>query len=92
MVCAAAVVGRLRPERYTLDWAGGLIVAGYSTVDAAHVRGACASGHATLVKAPPAARAATSVFQPLPPVAATAAQRLKHAFDPRGILNPGRMD
>jgi glycolate oxidase FAD binding subunit len=89
---APAVLQRLRPERYTLDWGGGLISAGYSVVNAAHVRGAFAAGHATLIKAPPAARAATAVFQPPPPVAATAAARLKHAFDPRGILNPGRMD
>ena len=89
---APAVLDRLRPERYALDWGGGLILAGYSTVDAAHVRGAVASGHATLIKAPPAERAATPAFQPLPPVAAAAAARLKHAFDPHGILNPGRMD
>jgi glycolate oxidase FAD binding subunit len=67
-------------------------LAGHSTVDAARVRGALASGHATLIKAPSAERAGTPAFQPLPPVAAAAAARLKHAFDPRGILNPGRMD
>jgi glycolate oxidase FAD binding subunit len=89
---AAAVLERLRPERYTLDWGGGLILAGYSAVDAAHVRGAFTAGHATLIKAPPAARAVTRVFQPLPNVAAAAAARLKHAFDPHGVLNPGRMD
>jgi glycolate oxidase FAD binding subunit len=89
---APAVLQQLRPERYTLDWGGGLIFAGYSVVDATHVGGAFAAGHATLVKAPPAARAATAVFQPLPPVAAKAAARLKYAFDPHGVLNPGRMD
>ena len=89
---APAVLQRLRPLHYTLDWGGGLIAAGYSTVDAAQVRGAFAAGHATLIKAPLAARAATAVFQPLPAVAAAVAARLKHAFDPRGILNPGRMD
>jgi glycolate oxidase FAD binding subunit len=48
-------------------------------------------GHATLLKAPAAVRAAQSVFQPQPPAVAAAAARLRDAFDPRGILNPGRM-
>jgi glycolate oxidase FAD binding subunit len=89
---APGVLERLRPDRYVLDWGGGLIFAGYATVDAARVRGAFAAGHATLLKAAAAERAATPVFQPLPAVAAAAAARLKQAFDPRGILTPGRMD
>jgi glycolate oxidase FAD binding subunit len=89
---AATVLERLAPERYVLDWGGGLILAAYSAVDAAHVRGAFASGHATLLKAPARARSEVPGFQPLPSVAAAAAQRLKQAFDPRGVLNPGRMD
>jgi glycolate oxidase FAD binding subunit len=88
---ALRVLERLEPERYLLDWGGGLIMAAYSRVDAARVRGALASGHATLVKAPLAARAATAVFQPQAPVAAAAAERIRGAFDPRGLLNPGRM-
>jgi glycolate oxidase FAD binding subunit len=89
---APGVLERLRPERYVLDWGGGLILAAYSRVDAAQVRGALTSGHATLLKAPAADRAATSVFQPQPAPVAAAAARLRSAFDPRGILNPGRMD
>jgi glycolate oxidase FAD binding subunit len=88
---ANRVLDRLEPDRYVLDWGGGLITAGYSSVDAARVRGAFTTGHATLLKAPAAARAATAVFQPQPPPVAAAAARLRHAFDPRGILNPGRM-
>ena len=88
---APAVLERLRPLRYLLDWGGGLIWAGFETLDAAHVRGAFGAGHATLIKAPVAERAATAVFQPQPKVAAAAAARLKAAFDPRGVLNPGRM-
>jgi glycolate oxidase FAD binding subunit len=34
----------------------------------------------------------TPVFQPQPPPVAAATARLRAAFDPRGILNPGRMD
>jgi len=88
---APDVLARLRPEQYLLDWGGGLIFAAYSRVDAAHVRGALKSGHATLLKAPVTDRAVTPVFHPQPAVVAKAAERLRAAFDPRGILNPGRM-
>jgi glycolate oxidase FAD binding subunit len=88
---AQRVLDRLEPDRYLLDWGGGLITAGYPAVDAARVRAAFTNGHATLLKAPAAARAATAVFQPQPAPIAAAAARLRTAFDPRGILNPGRM-
>jgi glycolate oxidase FAD binding subunit len=88
---ALRVLERLAPERYLLDWGGGLILAAYPSVDAPRVRGALTSGHATLLKAPVAVRAATPVFQPQLPAVAAAALRLRSAFDPRGILNPGRM-
>ena len=88
---AAAVLERLRPREFLLDWGGGLIWAAFDTVDVARVRGSFAAGHATLIKAPATDRAAAAVFQPQSPVAAAAAARLKAAFDPRGILNPGRM-
>jgi glycolate oxidase FAD binding subunit len=89
---APRVLDTLAPDGYLLDWGGGLILAAYGQVDAARVRGALPSGHATLLKAPAAARAATPVFQPQAPAVAAAAARLRNAFDPRGILNPGRMD
>ena len=83
---APRVLERLEPDRYLLDWGGGLIFAAYATVDAPRVRGALTSGHATLLKAPAAARAATAVFQPQPPavaaVAARAAQRVRSARHP----------
>jgi glycolate oxidase FAD binding subunit len=88
---APAVLERLEPERYLLDWGGGLIYAAYSTADSARVRSALTSGHATLLKAPAPVRAALPVFQPQPLAVAAAAARLRDAFDPRGILNPGRM-
>ena len=89
---APGVLERVHAERYLLDWGGGLILAAFDSVNAARVRSAFSSGHATLIKAPAAERAATAAFQPLPPVAAAAAARIKAAFDPRGVLNPGRMD
>ena len=48
-------------------------------------------GHATLVRATPAERAATSVFQPQSSALAALSARLKEQFDPKNILNPGRM-
>jgi glycolate oxidase FAD binding subunit len=89
---APRVLERLAPDGYLLDWGGGLILAAYESVDAALVRGAFSGGHATLLMAPEAARASTPVFHPQPPAVAAAAARLRSAFDPRGILNPGRMD
>jgi glycolate oxidase FAD binding subunit len=88
---ALRVLDRLDAERYLVDWGGGLILAAFDAVDAKRVRGALPAGHATLLKAPAAARATTPVFQPQAPAVAAAAARVRSAFDPRGILNPGRM-
>jgi glycolate oxidase FAD binding subunit len=49
------------------------------------------SGHATLIRAEPSIRAAVDVFEPLPPALAGLTRSLKNAFDPAGILNPGRL-
>jgi glycolate oxidase FAD binding subunit len=88
---APRVLAALAPERYLLDWGGGLIWAAFSAVDAARVRGALREGHATLFKAPREARAANAVFQPQPAALAAASQRVKDAFDPDGRLSPGRL-
>ncbi len=49
------------------------------------------TGHATLVKASAALRRAVAVFEPQPPPLAALSWRVKEAFDPANILNPGRM-
>lgn len=80
--------------RYALDWAGGLVwveVPPSADAAAALVRGTLSQGHATLVRAPDAVRAAADVFQPQPAALATLSARVKHSFDPRHVLNPGRM-
>lgn len=82
------------------DWGGGLVW--LSTPDdalnggdagAAVIRAETGArgGHATLVRASDKTRAAVDVFEPeAAPVAALTA-RLRAEFDPKGILNPGRM-
>lgn len=82
--------------RWFFDWAGGLIWCEVPEADNASediVRAAVAqtTGHATLVRASQAIRAAVNVFQPPAPGLAVLSQNLKSAFDPKGILNPGRM-
>jgi glycolate oxidase FAD binding subunit len=82
--------------RLFFDWAGGLIwlslnataVAGEAVVRSAVSR---TGGHATLVRADDAVRTRVSVFQPQPPPLAAITRRVKDAFDPLKILNPGRM-
>ncbi|MGA8613505.1 MAG: FAD-binding protein [Xanthobacteraceae bacterium] len=78
------------------DWAGGLVWAALPAADDAHaplVRAtvAAAGGHATLIRAPAAVRAAVDVFTPEPPALAALTKRVRESFDPRGVLNAGRM-
>lgn len=78
------------------DWQGGLIWLAMASGDpeAGLVRSLvakCGGGHATLVRATPDQRAEIPVFEPQPPALAALSARLKAEFDPKNILNPGRM-
>ena len=78
------------------DWAGGLVWVAMPFADepdAAAIRGAVGAvgGHATLIRAPAAVRATVDVFAPEAPASRALAKRVKESFDPKGILNPGRM-
>jgi glycolate oxidase FAD binding subunit len=78
------------------DWSGGLVwlgVADEGDAGAAVVRAAVAAsgGHATLMRASETVRASVPVFQPLADGVTRLSMRVKASFDPRGILNPGRM-
>jgi glycolate oxidase FAD binding subunit len=78
------------------DWAGGLIWLALPRLDDAGARVVRAAvtacgGHATLIRAPAAVRAAVAVFEPQEPVLAALTRRVKESFDPNGMLNPGRM-
>ena len=78
------------------DWAGGLIWVAMPYADepdAGSIRAAvkAVGGHATLVRAPAAVRAAVDVFEPQQAALAALSKRVKESFDPKGVLNPGRM-
>jgi glycolate oxidase FAD binding subunit len=90
-----AVTRALDAELF-LDWGGGLAwvaVTGADDGGAAAIRSAIppGGGHATLVRGADALRLVVPVFQPESAGVAALTRRLKEAFDPRGILNPGRM-
>lgn len=91
-----AAIKRYMPAEAFYDWAGGLIwleVPATADAGTAEIRRATAihGGHATLIRAEPSVRAAVEVFQPLSPPVERLTRELKAAFDPAGILNPGRM-
>jgi glycolate oxidase FAD binding subunit len=91
-----AAISRYMSCRAFYDWSGGLIwaeVQPAADAGAADVRRVVAmhGGHATLIRAEPSVRAAVEVFQPLEEGIARISRGLKAAFDPMGILNPGRM-
>ncbi len=79
------------------DWGGGLIWLALAPAPDAHaatVRAAVAhhgGGHATLIRAADHVRAHVPVFQPRPAALAGLSRRVRESFDPKGILNPGRM-
>jgi glycolate oxidase FAD binding subunit len=90
---AAAIAAATGAELF-FDWAGGLLWAEMpSTIaEEAAVRAAVAGrGHALLFRAEPAARASAHVFEQPDPALAALSRRLKESFDPKGVLNPGRM-
>jgi glycolate oxidase FAD binding subunit len=80
----------LEPDRAQLvDWGGGVRwIRG--ALDAAAIREVAqrAGGHATLFRG---GDKSVGVFHPLAPAIMKIHRRLKAAFDPAGILNPGRM-
>ncbi|MEZ5802210.1 MAG: glycolate oxidase subunit GlcE [Rhizobiaceae bacterium] len=85
------------PASAFFDWQGGLVWLRIETggdPEADLVRrlvAKCGGGHATLVRASPTWRNTIAVFEPQPAPLAALSRRLKNEFDPKGILNPGRM-
>jgi glycolate oxidase FAD binding subunit len=94
------VIARRLDTSWYLDWAGGLVWAaiagaedGGSAVIRSAIRGADGrgTGHATLIKGSPELRRSVPVFEPQSAPLAALACRIKESFDPRRILNPGRI-
>jgi glycolate oxidase FAD binding subunit len=93
-----AALKNAHPVRHFYDWSGGLV---WIEVEeeardglARAIRAAVAEaggGHATLMRGSPALRTAIAPFEPQPAALAALSRRLKEQFDPRRILNPGRM-
>ncbi|WP_346728827.1 FAD-binding protein [Paroceanicella profunda] len=88
-----ALAARLRAAgagEIVFDWGGGLLWA--LAPEGTDLRPALAGpGHATLLRAGPETRRALGAFQPEAPAIAAISKALRARFDPRGILNPGRM-
>ncbi|GJD56726.1 FAD-binding protein [Methylobacterium dankookense] len=92
----AAEIARGLQARWYYDWGGGLIwleTSAAGDAGAAVIRAAVKGqgGHATLVRAPDAVRAAVPVFEPLAEPLMRVSLGIKAAHDPAGVLNPGRM-
>jgi glycolate oxidase FAD binding subunit len=89
---APELIAAVEPHgaRWAMDWGGGLIWLAMD--DAAAVRAAAQSvqGHAQLVRAPEALRAATPMLHPQLPMVATLEARVRRAFDPAGVFESGR--
>ncbi|MGY4476508.1 FAD-binding protein [Bradyrhizobium sp. USDA 3364] len=78
------------------DWGGGLIWAAVppnADAQATLIRGhvEAIGGHATLIRATEDVRRAVDVFQPQPAGLAALGERVRASFDPRSVLNRGRM-
>lgn len=78
------------------DWAGGLLWAALPPSVDAHAaslrrRLASLGGHATLLRANDALRRAVDVFPPQANGVAALAERIRLSFDPKSILNRGRL-
>lgn len=78
------------------DWGGGLIWAALPPAPDAHAtllrsRLKTIGGHATLLRASDQIRDAVDVFNPQEPGVAALGRRVKASFDPKNILNRGRM-
>jgi glycolate oxidase FAD binding subunit len=91
-----AAITRYMECRAFYDWSGGLVwieVLDTADAGAADIRRVIAhhGGHATLIRAAPAVRASIDVFQPLEPDLAAITRGIKAVFDPKDILNRGRL-
>jgi glycolate oxidase FAD binding subunit len=78
-----------------MDWGGGLVWLAAPATEGTH-KAICRAAEAgkgawQLFRAPPPLRNAVAVVPPEPAALARITRNVKQAFDPRGILNPGRI-
>lgn len=91
-----AAVQTMPENEVMLDQTGGLVWLAMRETgndEAGRIRKALAGcgGHATLIASSAAVRGSVPVFQPQPDALRALSRRVKESFDPRRILNPGRM-
>lgn len=91
-----AALARARPARWFYDWGGGLVwiatdASGDAGAEAIRAATRAQGGHATLIRAPAEIRASVPVFEPLSEGVMRLTAGIKASFDPKGVLNPGRM-
>jgi len=80
------------PGSQLIEWGGAQRwLHGAAPAEAMRAAAAAAGGHATLFRSVAAPLARDAVFHPLTPAVAGIQRRLKQAFDPAGIFNPGRL-
>ncbi len=78
------------------DWGGGLIWAALppkpdAQAGLVRARVGAVGGHATLIRASDQVRRSVDVFHPQQGGLAALSERVRHSFDPKNILNRGRM-
>jgi glycolate dehydrogenase FAD-binding subunit len=103
IVCPPAAGGALGAQlardcggEVIYDWGGGLIWAALPPKPEAHAalvrqRANAVGGHATLLRASEEVRRTVDVFHPQPAGVAALSERVRQSFDPKGVLNRGRM-
>jgi glycolate oxidase FAD binding subunit len=85
---AETAIQQFKPKTWVADWAGGLLLLEFDTVANVHTVAKSLGGHATALRT---SAPIDDVFTPLDAATLALTQRLKDAFDPARILNPGRM-
>ena len=88
---APRLAERAGAEDALFDWGGGLLWLRVPEGTDLRARLGAFDGHATLIRASEASRAAATVFEPEAAPLKALAEGLRARFDPKHILNPGLM-
>jgi glycolate oxidase FAD binding subunit len=88
---AANFAARLAANIWLADWAGGALWIAGGRAEDFHSVAQGFGGHAMLMRASAETRARVSIFPLEVPARAALTRRVKDAFDPFGLFNPGRM-